>query len=402
MANIFEVNRPNNKITLGTSGTTINIASHTASLLLALDINKDLESVSDLTGWIAGTANQVIVTDDTDGTVTLSTPQDIHTAATPTFAGGTETGDLTFYDISGNSPKIHLDANQGGTREHSEIYTVAAGFPGFLRIATPNVPGVATPVLDIYETALLFSTDNKVDIGASGANRPKDYYGSGNITIGGIGTFGGLVLPKTSGVGIKVDTASPTFGFADIIGDQFSKNTGATKPTLAAYNGVVQAWQFANGDEAYMTYHIPHDYVLGTDIHLHIHWSQNNVGATGGTIDFIYTAIYAKGWNQATGSTFTSTPITATFSSININDGSSGLSRYQQHITEVTISAATATAALFDRDDFEPDGVIELTIEMDATNLTGTPSDPFIHYADIHYQTTGLIGTKSRTPDFYT
>jgi hypothetical protein len=43
MANIFEINRPNNKITLGTTNTTINIASHTASRLLALDAGKNLE-----------------------------------------------------------------------------------------------------------------------------------------------------------------------------------------------------------------------------------------------------------------------------------------------------------------------------------------------------------------------
>ena len=213
---------------------------------------------------------------------------------------------------------------------------------------------------------------------------------------------GDWVINKTSGVGIKVDLAAPTFGFADIIGDQFSKNTGGTKPTLTVYNGAVEAWQFSDGDEAFMSFHIPHDYVPSTDIHLHIHWSQNNAGATGGTIDFKYFAIYAKGWNQVSGSTFTSTPITDTFSSIDINDGDSGLSQYQHHLTEVTISAATATAALFERDDFEPDGVIELTLEMDANNLTGTPSDPFIHYVDIHYQTTGIFGTKSRTPDFYT
>ncbi|KKN32990.1 hypothetical protein LCGC14_0808160 [marine sediment metagenome] len=213
-----------------------------------------------------------------------------------------------------------------------------------------------------------------------------------------------LVFEKASGNGIKVDQATPTFGFADLLGDQFSRNTGGTKPTLTTYNGDVDAWQFSDGDEAYLTYHIPHDYVPGTDIHLHIHWSQNNTGATGGTIDFKYFAVYAKGHNQASGSVFTGfsgNPITATFSSIDINDAGSGLNQYQQHITEITISGASATSALFDRDDFEPDGVIELTLEMDANNLTGTPSDPFIHYADIHYQTTGLIGTKSRTPDFY-
>ena len=211
-----------------------------------------------------------------------------------------------------------------------------------------------------------------------------------------------LIIDKASGNGIKVDTATPTFGFADLLGDQFSKNTGASKPTLVAYNGAIDGWQFGNGDEAFMSYHIPHDYVLGTDIFLHIHWSQNATGATGGTIDFKYFAIYSKGHNQVSGSTFTSTPITATFSSIDINDGGSGLNQYQQHFTEVIISGASATVALFDRDDFEPDGVIELAFEMTTTNLTGTPSLPFIHYVDIHYQTTGLIGTKAKAPDFYT
>ncbi len=210
-----------------------------------------------------------------------------------------------------------------------------------------------------------------------------------------------VILRKASGVGIKVDEAAPAFGWRDLLGDQFSKNTGGTKPTLIAYNGDVDAWQFSDGDEAFLTYHIPHDYVAGTDIHLHVHWSQNNAGATGGTVDFKYFAIYAKGHNQASGSTFTSTPITDSFSSININDGGSGLSRYQQHFTEVVISAAAATAALFDRDDFEPDGVIELTLEMDANNLTGTPSDPFLHYVDIHYQSTNMA-TKDKVPDFYT
>lgn len=220
-----------------------------------------------------------------------------------------------------------------------------------------------------------------------------------------IQSTGDWVINKTSGVGIKVDLSTPTFGFADLLGDQFSRNTGGTKPTLTAYNDTVDAWQFSDGDEAYLSYHIPHDYVPSTDIYLHVHWSQNNAGATGGTIDFKYFALYAKGHNQVSGSTFTGfegNPITATFPSININDAGSGLLQYQQHLTEVIISGAAATTALFDRDDFEPDGVIELTLEMDANNLTGTPSDPFIHYVDIHYQTTGLIGTKGKAPDFYT
>jgi hypothetical protein len=44
---------------------------------------------------LVGTANQVTVTDGA-GTVTLSAPQNLHTAATPQFAGATLTGTLTF------------------------------------------------------------------------------------------------------------------------------------------------------------------------------------------------------------------------------------------------------------------------------------------------------------------
>jgi len=72
MANLFEINRATNKITLGTTDTTINIDSHTASRLLSLDASKDLTSVTDLTAWVAGTADEITVTDDTDGTITLS------------------------------------------------------------------------------------------------------------------------------------------------------------------------------------------------------------------------------------------------------------------------------------------------------------------------------------------
>jgi len=57
----------------------------TANRIISVDSDKKTASVTDLTAWIAGTTNQITVTDDTDGTVTLSLPQDIHTAATPTF-----------------------------------------------------------------------------------------------------------------------------------------------------------------------------------------------------------------------------------------------------------------------------------------------------------------------------
>ena len=74
-----------------TIGGDVKLEDLEASKLVATDADKILES-TDAVDWIDGTANQVIVTDDTDGTVTLSTPQDIHTGASPTFNVLTLTG----------------------------------------------------------------------------------------------------------------------------------------------------------------------------------------------------------------------------------------------------------------------------------------------------------------------
>ena len=71
-----------------------------ASRLIATDSGKTFESVTDLTNWIKGTGNQVIVSVLAGGKVTLSTPQDIHVDAHPEFAGITiknDSDNIIFY-----------------------------------------------------------------------------------------------------------------------------------------------------------------------------------------------------------------------------------------------------------------------------------------------------------------
>jgi hypothetical protein len=65
----------------------------TSSRLVATDGADALTSVANLQSWIAGTSNQIVTADDGDGTITLSTPQNIHTGATNfTVAGLTISG----------------------------------------------------------------------------------------------------------------------------------------------------------------------------------------------------------------------------------------------------------------------------------------------------------------------
>lgn len=201
------------------------------------------------------------------------------------------------------------------------------------------------------------------------------------------------ILNKASGNGIKIDINTPTFGWRDLLGDVFARNVGASKPSFTTYRDTLLDFQFAAGKEEYFKFHIPHDYVLGTDIHLHIHWSHTGTLVTGGTITFGYEISYAKGHNVAAfpasvGTTF---------------NGTASITQYQHIITETQISATEPDANQIDSDNLLPDGVIIARLEVNANNITvsgGGVPDPFIHFVDIHYQSTG-IATKNKVPDFY-
>lgn len=64
----------------------LTLSGMTATRLLATNGDKAAASVANLATWIAGTSDQIVVTDDTDGTITLSTPQSIATTSAPQFA----------------------------------------------------------------------------------------------------------------------------------------------------------------------------------------------------------------------------------------------------------------------------------------------------------------------------
>lgn len=220
-------------------------------------------------------------------------------------------------------------------------------------------------------------------------------FGSDKAWFGSF-TFGDtnfIIFDKASGNGIKVDTTTPTFGWADLQG-VVTNSKGATKATEATYRGGITEFQFSDGADAEIEYHIPHDYVKGTDIHLHVHWSHIGTLVTGGTLTFTIESSYAKGHNQAA----FSAPVTGIFT------GTASTTQYQHIVSETQYSASSPSGLQIDTDDLEPDGIILMRFEMTTNNITvsgGAVPDPFIHHIDVHYQTTGLIGTKDKAPDFY-
>lgn len=210
---------------------------------------------------------------------------------------------------------------------------------------------------------------------------------SGNITI-----EQSLIIPKTTNIGIKVDTAAPTFGWRDLLGN-ITDAGGSNKPTRTTYRGGIDQFLFAAGDEAILEFHIPHDYTPGTDLYLHVHWSHISTLVTGGTVTFTAESSYAKGFNQAP----FQAPVTGTFI------GTASTTQYQHIISEAQYSAAAPAGLQLTRGDLEVDGVIFVRLEMTTNNITssGAVPDVFIHYVDIHYQSTNMA-TKAKAPDFYT
>jgi hypothetical protein len=100
----------------------------TVARLTYSDANKVIQSVAALTSWVAGTANQVSVADDADGSITLSLPQSIHTDADVEFDS------LKLGDNAADAGKAYMIGASGSI--------VSAAYDQFVMVA-PDL-GLAT------------------------------------------------------------------------------------------------------------------------------------------------------------------------------------------------------------------------------------------------------------------
>lgn len=225
-----------------------------------------------------------------------------------------------------------------------------------------------------------------------------DYNGTMAIleaqTFSGIQTFAdNIVLPKTSGKGIKVDN---TFTWKDLLGVMQPDPGGIGAPVLAALiGGNVRKYFYGASDRLGLDYHIPHDYVPNTDIFLHIHWGHNGTAISGNFVA-TFSHTYAKGHGQAI--FLSEKQVAMTYATVNV----STTPRYVHRIDEIQLSTNGGNATLMDTSLLEPDGVISLdfTVTTLPTITGGSPNKVYVSYVDVHYQSTS-IGTKQKSPNFY-
>ena len=193
-----------------------------------------------------------------------------------------------------------------------------------------------------------------------------------------------LFLNITSGEGVKIGSKETgAFGWRDIIGVPQEPTSGGGKPTWTqiASSGVY-TWNYATNDLQFYSYHLPHDYVPGTDIYFHAHWFSSTTAGASTRWEFSY--LYASGHQQGPFPT-TSEPVYA--------QQVQSTTAYMHMIAET--DAVTIPG-------LETDGLILLKVKRIAP--TGGPSDVaggvFVPVVDIHYQSHNLA-TKNKAPNFY-
>lgn len=209
-------------------------------------------------------------------------------------------------------------------------------------------------------------------------------------------TDGNLVLPRTAGIGIKLDSfaGNPSFGWRDLEGALVPKATGAGSPTLTTFQGQRRWFAYANGDDMDCMFHVPHDWVPGSDLYLHLHWAHNGTNISGSSVINYYVS-YGKGHNQAP--FVPEANITQTIAGLNITN----TPQYQTRIDEFVITTNGGGASSIDINQIEPDGLIHVHFDWTTIpTITGGAAKPFAFYLDLHYQSSN-IGTKNKAPNFY-
>ena len=185
------LNLTNSGVTSIVAGTGVTVSGATG----AVTINSSGIST------INGTTNQVNVATPSAGTVTLSTPQDIHTGATPTFAGATLTA------LSGSSTATEIVvAGAGGTLQTRSISSL------------PTTGGAEPYVTFGAGSSSL--TNNRVVQAGTGIDIVDAGSDNGSLTINNTG-----VTNAAAGTGLSVNQSTGSVTFT---------NTGVTNLNVGA------------------------------------------------------------------------------------------------------------------------------------------------------------------------
>jgi hypothetical protein len=183
--------------------------------------------------------------------------------------------------------------------------------------------------------------------------------------------------------------ASDTYGWRDLFApiDPRSSQSG---PTWTLYRNGIYLYAFPANQtkEVFATFHLDHDYALGTAVYPHVHFTVNTTSS--GVVRWGIEYTVAKGHAQVTGSTYGATTTVYVETTV-----TGGTDQYKHFVSEVSLANAVPATLL------EPDSVILVRIFRDTASPNDTyPDDVFGIQADVHYQA-NTWATLNKATNFY-
>jgi len=210
---------------------------------------------------------------------------------------------------------------------------------------------------------------------------------TGTVTVDNLPTSDPLVAGALwNSKGHVVQSGVLVEGYRDIEGTVVARSTGPGNPSWSRMGtSVFYNYKVDVGDQFWIDFHIPHDYVPGSDLYFHVHWipSGTNVQPTAWSFDYTI----AKGHQQGAASVF---DIAGGGSTITVTSGAAGTA-WEHHITE---TAGINSANL------EVDGIVKIRVTRISNGGTDNTDDIFVPTADLHYLSNDRA-TLNKAPNFY-
>ena len=176
-------------------------------------------------------------------------------------------------------------------------------------------------------------------------------------------------------------------GWNDLVQD-VTVRSGANSPSPTIFIGGISAYEFSptTMNECFVNFHMRHDYIAGTMVYPHVHWSHNT--DVTGVVRWGFEYTLARR-NDSTGIVTFASPSTL-YIEYNVTAGT----QYQHFVNEGADGLGIAGT------DLQEDALILCRVFRDATHANDTYPDP-IHLltVDIHYEC-NTLSTPLRVPPF--
>lgn len=182
-------------------------------------------------------------------------------------------------------------------------------------------------------------------------------------------------------------------GWNDLVQDVTINPLGSAPGLDTIRNGII-GYSFPAGTvaECYANFHMPHDYIAGTMVYPHVHWTANT--ASTGTVRWGVEYTLARRSDYAGGGGNTGTIAFGATQTIYIEHSVTSGEQYVHQVNEA------ADGAGIDGTQLQEDALILCRFFRDATHVNDTFPDPvFLLTVDIHYECNSLA-TPLRFPPF--